>query len=170
MPISQKYPTVLAESGAGNTWQNLQNAVGAPGGSNATLLADGAAKMVDVTAASLGFALPSDAIINGFSIAPTANATELLPFDQAVTLRKGGTDTETKSIAGIDAGLAQGGATDKWSSTWTGADVNLRLSVHLLFTLSAGASAVFTFEGVGVTVYYTHNGIRGRQTRARLPR
>lgn len=164
---SIKSPTVLAESGAGNTWQNLQNAAGTPGGSNATLLADGAAKLVDITAASLAFAIPAGASINGIKIDPFASAFEPLTFDCAVTLRKSGVDTETKSVAGNELAPQFGGPTDKWSSVWTPANINSNLSVHVLFTLSAGASAVFTFQGVVVLVYYTLNGIRGRQFRER---
>lgn len=160
MATSLKYPTVLAQSGAGNSWVNLSNAAGAPATAFATLGADGAAKVVDVTAASLAFAIPAGATINGITATVyEANLNEGPTYNLAVTLKKSGATTETKTTTGISAGpTVFGSAADKWASSWTASDINSNLTVHLQFTLGAGASTLFGFDGVGVTVYYTVNG------------
>lgn len=169
MATSLNYPTALEESGAGNVWQNLQNATGAPGGSNATLLADGAAKVVDVTAASLAFAIPAGSSINGIFIEVYSSGTELLTYTLGVTVKKSGVTTETKTLSALAefSPTTFGSGTDKWSSTWTASDINSNLSIAMQFTLAAGTSASFIFAGVRVTVVYTVNGVRGRQYRER---
>lgn len=155
MATTQKYPTVLAESGAGNTWQNLQNAAGTPGGSNATLLADGAAKQVDLTSASLAFAIPAGATINGIVVDVTASEVSEVGFDLSAILKKSGSTTETKTQTTLYSAASFGSATDKWSANWTATDINSNMTLALQFTLGVGAAAFFTFAGVGVTVYYT---------------
>ncbi len=169
MTTSLKYPSVLAESGAGNAWQNLQNAASTPGAATATLLLDGAAKQVDITAASLAFAIPAGATINGITATVYSIAGEINTYDLGVTMKKSGTTTETKTQTGLADSIpvAYGTATDKWSTNWTANDINANISLHLNFTLGVGAIAFFTFDGVGVTVYYTVNGVRGRQFRER---
>ncbi len=138
--------------------QARQNAAGASGGSSATLLADGAAKVVDVTAASLAFNIPAGATINGIVVLVDASEIFEAGFNLAVTLKKSGATTETKTQTALTSAASFGTATDKWSTTWQSGDINANMTVHLQFTLATGAFTNFQFDSVGVTVYYTVNG------------
>lgn len=152
-PTGPKYPTVAADGGgAGTVWNNPSNAL-VEDGSNATALnigpGGGGTIANDLLLKTLGFAIPSTAIIDGIVLEVKVNADRASNPNIRLTYNGGTTGTNGTTNPGWGVTgliwLTYGGPTELWGKAWTPADIN-----HANFGAAINAMPV---SGSGWTLY-----------------
>lgn len=111
-------------------------------------------------ATNFGFAIPSDASIDGIVVEIERSATVgVAVADNSVKLVKGGSIGGTDKASASnwptsDAYASYGSATDLWGQTWTLADINASTFGVVVSAIDAIA-ATAQIDHVRITVYYT---------------
>ena len=160
-----KYPattSTIQESGDDNDWTTPSN-VGANDGSYAQITAASfdspdVSYLLRTTNYSMG--VPADAVIDGIVVEIERHYADGICYDVDVNLTKDGTTRVGSDYsAGANFLLADtivsfGGATDKWGTTWTAAEVNAS-TFGLFYKMGAGAANADGFlDFIRITVYY----------------
>lgn len=117
-------------------------------------------------ATSFGFAIPTDATINGIVVEiekSTTLATSII--DNSVKIVKGNSITGTELASASQWGTADayatyGTATELWGTTWTPADINLG-NFGIVISGVASVAATAQIDHVRISVYYTGSNKAG---------
>lgn len=121
-----------------------------------------------------GFAIPSDATINGITMDVECKQSGNTVTDYHTNLLKaGGIAGDDKKSATTwpmsDGVRTYGGAADLWGTTWTPADVNhAGFGCAIAATITSGISRTASVDLITLTVTYTEAGSVRHQSRALL--
>lgn len=148
-------------AGAGAGWTNPGN-IGASDNAKATVAINAGQQSPNLDASSFGFAIPTDAVVTGITVAVERGATTSGNIgDIDVYLLKNGSSTgiTDHAVSGdwnsSDAIRTYGNSSDLWGTTWTPADVNAS-NFGLRFNVDndAGSTVTASVDHIQITVYY----------------
>lgn len=163
MPSSTKSPGTLANDAAVGSvaWTDAGNAEAsdnAYAGTGSGVNPSASSQYLKAT--NFGFAIPSGATILGIEVSVERKADSAgIISDLKARLVKGGTVQATdKAAAGTwgnsDATVTYGGSTDKWSGTWTAADINDADFGFVLQVQGTGSSTTPRVDHIQIAVTY----------------
>lgn len=147
-------PTSGTNAGAGVDWTTPNNITVGTDAANAFYQTGAASK--DLLGSAFGFAIPSNATINGIEvqlrgIQPDGS------YSVNVYIYKGGSRAGTPTTTGFNGGapntVTKGSPTDLWGTTWTAADINA--DNFGAAVASPGNSNLTSIYWMKITVYYT---------------
>lgn len=153
-------------AGANLDWTNPGNITNTADANYATAVFAGAGNTDNLQGSNYGFAIPTNAIVNGIevSIRRMTGATNggRQTKDNIVSLVKGGAVTGNNKATGTlyttsFAVATYGSSTDTWGTTWTPADINAT-NFGAVFSANANNSLTVTVDYIRITVYYTTIG------------
>lgn len=166
MPSQTKFAGTVADDatlGGTRAWVNPTNAQGAPDATSATM-AVAAGSQHALKATNYGFAIPTDARIDGIVMTPYYSATPgtaLIYIDATISLVRAGVVASSPSRSSAQtlptaiAGVAHGGPLDNWDAAWTPADINLSTFGAAVRLQNPIGTSAFSCDAIAITVYYT---------------
>jgi hypothetical protein len=166
---STKFPGTTANVAYGSQpWTSTDNVMADDGAyANAGYTGAGSALTYFIKASNFGFAIPAGSRIDGIEVSierkASHNGASQYVNDAVVLLNCSGGDSSDKADLSTkyptsDTPRNYGGATDKWTRTWTTAEINAS-SFALYFACAIVANSVMVnvwVDYVVVTVYYSN--------------
>lgn len=153
--------------GANNPWTNPGNAA-ASDNAYATVTANSTGTNA-LEASNFGFTIPTGATVDGILVEIEAHASASGSVGTGTYVLKGGSQSPNQNNGGAltttDAYYSMGSATDKWSFTWTPADINAStFGVRFEPGGTFATGKTISVDHIRVTVYYTVSGTVTSQT------